>query len=177
MAAPAIANVMVVSSQTNTEEIIRQSLNAHFSESNALAAVDAAIASQGESVGEREKGEFRQIVREAFRFLREQSADLAKDVVKDAAKTLVEIYVLSKVAGTIVDRLRSRKGNRIAQRFADILDRLWGHKKAHPEMPVTPEAVVERAGCSDSEAKAALQLGGYRREGPLWVPAIGDKPH
>jgi hypothetical protein len=122
-------------SQVEKTAEIQRLIEDQFSTSSAARVADEAIASHKLlTVTEPEKLEFRALVDEAFKFVREQSAELAHDVVKDLAVDAVKACIVVPIGALVLQALRSKPRNPIASWFAAILEVLLETKQENPTM-------------------------------------------
>src|SRR5262245_41311829 len=128
VAAPEMVQATILSAQPTESfgivgESVRSAIESQFSETNATSVADSAITSQP-ATSDVHAQEFKTLIVEAFQFIREQSTDMAKDIAKDFAKEALEVYVVVRVARAVVVKLKTRPGNPVAKRMADLLEKL-----------------------------------------------------
>jgi hypothetical protein len=141
-----------------------------FPETEVTQLADEAIAAHPVNATADEKSEFLDLIHKAFEEVRKQSADLAKDIAHDFVKDAVEVYVLARVARTVVAVLRQRPGNPITRSAADLIEKLLVDKAGTPNEPASEDRFIILTDCTRAQARSTLHLAGYQLRGGRWLP-------
>jgi hypothetical protein len=140
-------------------ERLQSALDARFQKSYADEMVQDLISTYGEATAPEEHAEARGIVHEAFKELRDQSGEIAKDLAKEAGKEILKTFFFFPVVRFLIVFLKRRgKGNRIISWLIAGLEKVTelAGNKSEPN-PLSASEVAEANSCTQRQAELLLK--------------------